>query len=318
MADDNAPAESTSQEINFGIVDSGEESFAVDNTPKPVEGKTGDQTQETLPPEEKLDDFSLDAKPEEETGETLPEEKPSDEKPGEKPEADEDEDLPKGVKKRLATVTRKRRDAERETATMRAQNQELLARLDFLEHPEARPGEEPLIDDFETEEEYLEAVSDFKAEQKIAKWGEIQREEAAEEVRKGQEVDAQIRQEALRTNLRKGVEKYDDFEEVIEDLNITGDMVGILESLPNIPEVVYTLGKSPETVAALVDLPFLQVAYKMKEISDTLVKKKTTKAPAPVRPVATSGGMIKSLEKMSQAEYNATMNKRDSERRGLI
>ena len=106
------------------------------------------------------------------------------------------------------------------------------------------------------------------------------------------------------------------FEEVIEDLNITGDMINILESLPNIPEVVYELGKNQEAVSDLVEMPFLQAAYRMKTISDELIKKKATKAPAPINPVTSSGGAIKSLEKMSMSEYSAYMDKRDKERKG--
>ncbi|MCK4525967.1 hypothetical protein KAW18_01245 [candidate division WOR-3 bacterium] len=293
------PLESVSQEI-AGVIDTGADSFTVDNTPTPVEGKTGDSLAEEKPGEE----------PEEKPGET------STETPGEKPVSDED--LPKGVQKRLATVTRKRRDAERTAATLQAQNQELFARIEALEHPERESGEAPQVDDFDTEEEYLEAVSDYKADQKIAEREANQEANQAEEIRKGQEAEAAARQDALRKNLQKGVEKFKDFEDVIEDLNITGDMINILETLPNIPEVAYTLGSNPDTVEELVGLPYLQAAYRMKEISDGLSKKKKTKAPNPITPVSTTGGMVKSLEQMTQAEYNAHMNARDKERRGLI
>jgi hypothetical protein len=296
------PAESTSQQL-AGIVDTGEESFSVESAPVPVEGKPKETSAEEKPGE----------KPEE-TSEKEPGEKPG-EAPTEKPGAEED--LPKGVQKRLATVTRKRHDAERDAAAARTENQELLSRIEALEHPESKPGEEPQVDDFDTEEEYLEAVSEYRADQKFAEREATQKAEREEEVREEQEAEAQARQKSLIGKLQKGVEKYEDFEDVVEDLNITGDMIQILESFPNIPDVVYALGNDPEIVAKLVDMPFLQAAYTMKEISDGLAKKKSTKAPDPIKPVTTTGGTIKSLEQMSQKEYNEYRDKQDKEKRGM-
>jgi hypothetical protein len=292
-------------------VDTGEESFSVESAPVPVDVKTGET------PTEKKPEDKPGKKPGEKPGEELGE-KPPGEKPTEK--LDEtptgDEDIPAGVKKRLATVTRKRRDAERDAAAARAENQELLSRIEALEHPESKPGEEPKVDDFENEEEYLEAVSEYRADQKFAEREATQKAEKEEEVREGQEAEAQARQESLIGKLQKGVEKYEDFEDVVENLNITGDMIQILESFPNIPDVVYALGNDPEMVAKLVDMPFLQAAYTMKEISDGLAKKKSTKAPDPITPVTTTGGVIKSLEQMSMGEYTAYMDKRDKEKKG--
>ena len=311
------PAESASQELR-GIVDDGGESFAVDGIVEKAEEKEEKETPaaEEKPTEEKPGE----EKPtEEKPGEKkLTEEKPGKEASDEKPPAEPvDEELPKGIKKRLATITRKRHDAERDAEATRAENAELRTKLDALEHPGSETeGEEPQIDNFDTEEEYLEAVTDWKADQKIAEREAAWEAEQEEKVREEQEATAQERQGAFKSELEKGVEKYEDFEDVIEDLNITGDMINILESLPNIPDIVYMLGNSPDTVKELVDLPFLQVAYKMKTISDGLAKKKNTKAPAPVKPVGTSGGVIKSLESMSMSEYNAYMDKKDKERKG--
>ena len=308
---DDSPALSVSQEAP-GVVDTGEESFSVDSTPAPVQGKTGES--EEKPGEEKPGEEKPGEKPAQETAPAL-------EEGGEKeePAAEElpAEELPKGVKKRLATVTRKRHEAERETMAVRAENRELLTRLEKLEHPGTEPGQEPQIDDFDTEEEYLEAVGEYKADLKVAERDIAQREAWEKEAQGKQEEDAQVRQENFQTKLKEGIEKHEDFEDVIEDLNITGDMIHILESLPNISDVVYELGNNPKAVADLVEMPFLQAAYRMKAISDGLAKKKTTKAPAPIVPVSTTGGLMKGLEQMSQAEYNLYMDKRDSERKGI-
>ena len=320
------PKKSASQELR-GVVDPGSESFAVDGISEIAEIETKED--KTPAKEEKpAGEKETTAPASEEGGKKEAEGKEAGEiKEGEKKEVKEDEekppaepseeDVPAGVKKRLATVTRKRRDAERTAATLQTQNQELLSRIEALEHPESKTGKEPQIDEYETEEEYLEAVSDYKADQKIAERDEAAQVEQEEKDREGQEAAAEERQTAFKAELEKGIKKFDDFEEVIEDLNITGDMIQILETLPNIPEMVYALGNDSDKVAELVDMPFLQAAYVMKEISNELTKKKSTKAPAPIKPVSTSGGAIKSLESMSQAEYNKYRDKQDQEKRGM-
>jgi len=166
------PKESASQELR-GVVDPGSESFAVDGiseiaeietkedkTPAKEEKPAGEK-EAAAPVSEEGGEKEADEKKawevkEDEEGEK----KKTEEEPKEKPPAESsDEDIPAGVRKRLATMTRKRRDAERTTATLQAANQDLLTRIEALEHPESKPGEEPQIDEYETEEEYLEAVS---------------------------------------------------------------------------------------------------------------------------------------------------------------
>ena len=324
MADQTTePSESTSQELR-GVIDTGDESFAVDGIDEIAEVVGTKEGGGTSAAEEKPGEKPGAEKPTEKKEDTAPASEEGDgkkEEAGEKPEekpSESEEELPKGIKKRLATITRKRHDAERASANLQAQNAELLSRIEALEHPGTQSEGEPQIENFDTEEEYLEAVTDWKVDQKFAEREATLQAEWEEKDRAGQEAVAQGRQEAFRTELEEGVKKFEDFETVIEDLNITGDMIHILESLPNIPEVVYKLGNSPDTVAELVGMPFLQVAYKMKTMSNDLAKKKSTKAPAPVRPVSTTGGAIKSLESMSMREYSAYRDRQDKERKGMV
>jgi hypothetical protein len=304
------PAESTSQELR-GVVDSGAESFAVDGLVEAAETAEtkGDETP---------------AKEEKPAGEKEGKEKPSEEKPGkekpgeEKPPAEPlEEELPKGIKKRLATVTRKRHDAERREAATAEKNQKLLDKIKTMEHP-GEAGKEPHLDDFDTEAEYQDAIIEWRTDQKIAERDAAQKVKDEKDLQKEQDAKTEKREENFRAELEKGVEKYEDFEDVIEDLNITGDMIHILESLPNVPEMVYELGSNPETVTEIVDLPFLEAAYRMKEISDGLKGKKATKAPKPIKPVSTTGGVIKSPENMTMKEYTAYRDKQDAEKRGQL
>lgn len=315
------PAESTSQELR-GIIDSGAESFSVDGLVKAAEVVTKKTKEDELPAaEKKAGEEEGKEKPAGEEKTTPPgteegKEKPGEEEGKEKPPAEPlKEEVPEGVKKRLATVTRKRHDAERREATTAEENKKLLDRIKVLEQP-GESEAEPNIDDFNTEAEYQDAVIEWKTDKKIAARDIAQKAKEKEDFQKEQEAETQKREDNFKTELKKGVEKFEDFEDVVEDLNLTGDMIQILESLPNIPEMVYELGNNQKVVDELVDLPFLEAAYKMKEISNGLKGKKTTKAPAPITPVSTSGGTVKSPENMTMKEYTAFRNKQEAEKRG--
>jgi len=89
-----------------------------------------------------------------------------------------------------------------------------------------------------------------------------------------------------------------------------------MERLPNLGDVAYELGKKSGLVEDIADMPAIEAALKLKEISDNLKIKKTTSAPIPVRTVRGSGGGIKSLEDMSMPEYIKFRDKQDKERQG--
>lgn len=310
-----SPATSVSQET-AAVIDTGAESYSVDATPEIIEGKTGDNPPVT---EDKQPDKQPDKPAEETKEEGEPPDASSEEQKTEEIPAKETakEDVPAGVKKRLATVTRKRHDAERAAAAMQAQNAELLARIEALENPEGvKSAAEPSIEDYDTEEDYLDAIADYRADKIVAE-RDAGKQKEQEEIAQQQQAEAvQAREGAFRDRLKEGTDKYDDFEDIVEDLNVTGDMLQVLESLPNLPDTVYALGKDLANVDKLNKMPFLDMAYKVKDISNKLLEKKTTKAPAPIKPVSTSGASMKTLENMTMEEYTVHMNKRDKERRG--
>jgi hypothetical protein len=314
------PAVSVSQETPDIVIDTGKDSFAVDITPKPVEGKT-EEAEASAEPEEKAEPKEGEAEPkegeEEEPAKTEEKEEAAAEEKKEEGE-EEEPSLPKGVQKRIDVITRKRREAERQAEALLKENEELKRLIQTAETEKkiSLELEEPDIDKFETEEEYQKAIIDYRVNLVLAKQAEEVRKEQAAAAQREQERIAQKKLEDIQASLSKGYGKYDDFEDAIQDLNVTGDMLYIMDRLPNMADVAYYLGKNPDVTTEIVEMTAYDATFKLKEISDKLKAKKTTKAPAPIKPVTATGGDIKTPEQMSMAEYMKFRDKQEKERRG--
>lgn len=320
------PGESVTQEAKAVGMDEGAESFAVDKTIAPEEGtQEKEETTEETTPEDKSGEAEPKEGDEGEEGEKTkaeegePGEEGKEKEPAEGEEGEEgEEDLPKGVKKRLATITRKRREAERLAEALEAENEQLKQSLelkDTKEEPELNLTE-PDIEDFDTIEEYEEAVIDYKADLKFAAKEKKRKEAEAEEAAAQQAEVQRERFERVQRALKKGLEKYEDFEDVMAAVDVTDDMITVMDRLPNTSDVAYYLGKHEDVTDELTEASFVDMTLGLKKISDDLKKKKTTKAPHPIRPVGSSSGGIKTPEQMNMAEYNAWRDKQEKARKG--
>ena len=305
------PKESMSQELP-GVVDEGGMSFSVDSTP---EGEVESPKEEVTSTSKEKDDEEIPAFEGEEVkeeGTSAPEEK-TDAKEEEVPSKEEKKDgLPKGVRKQIDRLTRKRREAEREAEALRLENETLKKSTEFKKDIKDKPD----IVDFDTEEEYTEALIDYRVSMALVDEKERQRLKSEEELKARQEAIANERHARIQREQKKASSKYDDFEDVIEDLKITDSMVQILEEMPNMGDIAYKLGKDPELVAEIMDMSIVEATLRIREVSEELKPKKITKTPAPLRPVSGTGGHVKSLDEMSYPEYRKAMEARDKERRG--
>lgn len=165
------------------------------------------------------------------------------------------------------------------------------------------PKELPPADQFESVEAYAQALAAKKAEELIYQ-REVQKQQA--EVL-----------ESYREREEEAREKFDDFEQVAynPNLRITDVMAETIRASEIGPDVAYYLGSNPKEAERISRLsPFLQA----KEIGKIEVKvasnppvKKTTSAPAPLRPVSTRGsttGVIdttdpRSIKSLSTSEW---------------
>jgi hypothetical protein len=173
------------------------------------------------------------------------------------------EELDAIVSKRLA---REQRKWEREQAQ----------RLAELQAPKpATPPTDP--NDFETAQQYAEALAEQKAQELLAKREAARQQAEIVEAYKDREEEAR--------------DKYEDFEQVAYNPNlpVTDHMAQAIQSSDIGPEVIYYLGSNPKEAGRISRLPPILQAKEIGKIEANLASnppvKKTSTAPAPLAPV---------------------------------
>jgi len=166
-----------------------------------------------------------------------------------------------------------------------------------------QPSAPPVPEGFASTEEYIEAVAEYKAAEKLA-------------AREAQKQQSSIL-ESYHDKEEEARSKYDDFEQVAYNPNlpITDVMAQTIQASEIGPDVAYHLGANPKEAERISKLsPFLQA----KEIGKLEAKlaadppaKKTSSAPTPISPVtARSAGAPsydttdpRSIKSMSTSEW---------------
>jgi hypothetical protein len=156
---------------------------------------------------------------------------------------------------------------------------------------------------FATNEDYVEALADQRAEQKIAE--REQRKQQAEILETYHDKEEEVRA------------KYSDFEQVAYNPNlpITTVMAQSIQASDNGPEVAYHLGANPREAERISRLSPILQAKEIGRIEAQLAAnppvKKTSNAPSPISPVSarTTGSPSydttdpRSIKSMSTSEW---------------
>ena len=174
------------------------------------------------------------------------------------------EELDAIVSKRLA---REQRKWEREQA-------QRLAEQQARQQPVAPP---PAPDDFESAQQYAEALAEQKARELLA-----QREAAAQQA---------ALLDSYKDREEEARDRYEDFEQVAYNPNlpVTDYMAQAIQASDIGPEVIYHLGSNPKEAQRIANLPPILQAKEIGRIEAKLVAdpptKRTSTAPAPLAPV---------------------------------
>lgn len=165
---------------------------------------------------------------------------------------------------------------------------------------EANPSGEPKPEQFKTYEDYLDKLTDWKVDQKLAKMQEKSQQQ--------RQIDEQQSYESkARDNLTKAADKYDDFEDVVTnpDLHITVPMRDTIGESEIASDIAYYLGTHTKEAADIAQLSPVQQVKAIDRIEQKLkAPPQVSKAPAPADIVGK--GRTKSepdLSKMSVSEY---------------
>lgn len=234
-------------------------------------------------------------------------------KPEPEEETEENEEKPKfkgGFQKRIDRLTRDLKAKERENELLaeisRLKGEPLAAKPAAKEEPKTV---KPKLDDFASYDEFVEALADWKAEEKYQTL-KAKDEEKSQADSNEQELREKFDAHVKRTRIAQA--KYPDYDEVLASIDSEQDAIPeglaltIIE-LDNGPDVVYHLAKDPELVAQLKEMSPLRAIAELGRISDKLIAPTTetpkpkTAAPAPIKPVAT--GNTKSTVPLDEMPY---------------
>jgi hypothetical protein len=267
-----------------------------------IELATEEEKEEKEKKEEKVD-----AKEEKKEQTPKKEKKKEEEKSSTKPEDS------KSVQKRIGKLTKKMRTAERERDF---EKEEKLAEIEKRKEAEKKleevefkslEGSKPKKADFEDEDEFIEALTDWKIDLKF-KSSQTEKREA--EVKKP--VDEEVTTEpipGLDDALVAGRDKYEDFDELTgsKDLLFSIKLAEITLETENPEDIMYYLANNPEESERLSSLSDIKAA---REIGNLEIKlkapkkvKKQSKAPEPIKPIKTDSKIEKDPNKMSAKEY---------------
>lgn len=275
-----------------------------------------------------------DAAPLEEGEETGEESAPA--KTEEEPEPADDagaEPVKKNrFQKRIDRLTKRAAEAERRAE---AAEKKLTAQGKPPESEAVAGTEEPEPDDFEDYNDYLDALTDYKAELKFAeKMKKAKPEEpkgdteAADEPEVERDIELEDATDYLFDAFADYRAKHDDFDDVVQaaDLKITRDMVVAMADTDDPAGIAYHLGKNKDEAARIAKLTPLAQAREIGKLEVLLTQpkpeikptpKKQTKAPEPIDPLKGGDASTKAPHEMDFAEYEQAMNEREYGRKGF-
>lgn len=210
---------------------------------------------------------------------------------------------PKGVQKRIDELTANWREEQRTRQKLEAMLERVLSNQPQKESPPAQqPKTEPVVEQFKTYEEYVDARAEWVAERKF---------QAIEEQRRAAEAE-QAKAHKHDTFLQKAEEfaaTAPDFKDVAfnPSLPITDVMADAIDLSDKGPEVLYYLGKNPDEAAKIARMPDLQAALEIGRLEARLSlpqPRTVTKAPPPIQPLTGGhGSVVVDPDKMSADEW---------------
>lgn len=171
--------------------------------------------------------------------------------------------------------------------------------------------------DFDDDESYVDSLTSWKVEQKLA--GVQERISQAQ-----QQTQAQS---AWVSKVNQARTDYADYNQVMEDaqdIPISPAVAEAIQSSDLGADVAYYLGKNPGEAERINQLSPMAAAREIGRIESYVEYEKqnakkvapVSKAPSPIKPVRSgTGGSTKDLETMTPGEYSAYMNKRERERK---
>lgn len=204
----------------------------------------------------------------------------------------------KGVQPRIDELTRARREAEREAAYWRQVAQ-------GAQTPAQAAPQRPAPENFEKYDDYIDALTDWKAEQAVAKRMEQDSTRKVVETRAQTFAERQAQARALMA----------DYDEVVggSDTPITQHVGETIMESDLGPQLAYHFAKNPDVLMRLNSMSPVQAAREIGKLEATLSTKpaapaaptkKVSNTPAPAGTMGTQGrATTPALQNLSMEEY---------------
>jgi len=261
----------------------------------------------------------------------------SESKEGEEDENSENKKPKKknGFKKRIDKLNRKISEREKELEYWRQEalkhqgkeGQDTSSEEEESAKSTEKASDRPQADDYDTHEEYVEALTDWKLEQKLSAKEKKEQESKAEQ-------EFQQKLGTHRERVESFAQSHEDFYDVVEDVDdielSQTVQEAIIESETG-PQLMYELAKNRKELERINSLPATKAARELGKFENKVTQSsepsketskketKTSKAPEPIKPVSQkSGGQVhKSIhdENLSFKEYERLREKQLKERR---
>lgn len=222
---------------------------------------------------------------------------------------------PRGVQARIDEITRGRYEAEREAAYWRG-----IATgkgQDPSQQQPAQPAAKPTPDKFADYAEYIEALTDWKTDQKVSQ-ALAAREAQEQEARQRAEAEARATTWAERQQaVRAALPDYDEVLSAAADIPVTAHVREVLLDSEQGPRIAYHLAQHPDEAARINALPPLAAARELGRLEAALTTapkppapRTVSNAPPPITPVRGTGGRFeKAPESMTDSEWWASRKK---------
>lgn len=249
-----------------------------------------------------------------ETGEKSEESEKKEEKTDDAPEIDKET-----IAKELEEIREKLKKAEARSGYWQRQAEKKVE----VEQPKTEevPLKKPVYEEYTNDQDYLEALTDYKVELKL-------REQDAIREKQKQAVDAQSMQSWTSETIAEGITLFDDFHDIVTDpiVPITDQILKAVRN-SNVKdsthaEVLYYLGKNIRETAKISRLTPEAIGREIEGIAQKIAgdkakvespepqkpkPKQVTSAPPPVAPVKSAVGVqvTKDPAKMTNEEYRS-------------
>lgn len=214
-------------------------------------------------------------------------------------------ELDKIIQKRLHTESRK---AEREAQAREARiQQEVAERFSRLQPQTPQKTGEPVPESFKDYESYIDALTEYKVEQKMS--GIHQQTEA-------QRQNEFRRQQAATVlpKLKTAMEKYPDFKDVATSFDGAPEpMQAAMLKSKHTGELYYYIGSNPDELDRISALDPVDQVWAIKELEAKLTASPSpTKAPPPIVPNAGKSTVARSTFELPWKEFVAQRRKETS------